>query len=1180
MSEQTPSLPHERDLLLATLDLPTEQRSRFLDEKCGGDLAFRKRIEVLIRNSDTDRSFMAAQAFSLGATTHHDTFVIGSQIGRYKLMEQIGEGGMGVVFVAEQVEPVRRKVALKLIKPGMDSKQVIARFESERQSLAIMDHPNISRVLDAGTTSQGLPYFVMELVRGLPITDYCDQAKLSTVERLALFVSVCSAVQHAHQKGIIHRDIKPNNVLVTLHDGMPVVKVIDFGVAKALNQQLTSNTVYTGLNQMVGTPLYMSPEQFELSGLDIDTRTDVYSLGVLLYELITGEAPFDREQLFKSGFDEMRRIIREVDPLRPSQRISTLSDQLRSTHAARRKIDQRSFARSIQGELDWIALKALEKDRNRRYESASGLAADVRRFLDDEPVLAYPPTWRYRIGKSFRRYRIPFLIASCAFVSLLIGLAIAFSQLRRAIAAEKQTARLLSSAEDQRQHSERQRAVSEKRLKIAEQAVDDMYTQFANDWLSNQAGLSQVQRNFLERAVASYEQLAAMDPTDVQPRIEAIVATLRLGKIYGGLGNLDSAFAAYLSSEQSALLLCKTEPSNSTALLRLAESQVAITRFYSDKKSSAELVEYADKSFATIQAIDVASLKDLTLRRDFVMCLHNLAGALASERKKKKEANEIATLAVAEARSLIESFQDNDDFKLLLSQCYSAQGTQLLWWGEDNEQCVAAYRACLSTLDDLSALRYDSTKVLRAQSTPLNNICVALGRLNQSEEIPQFRQKQIDNYETLVSRFPEIINYKNGLAVALMALAGLEQTSGKVTQANEHRKRAREILTATVRQFPDDRPATVSLIKSLRRFGKEQLTASEHDIAMQTLDEAHTVVRNYRLANPKDFEMYTLEFFVIIDISVAQLKHGNHHKAAELLHALAANTVTLEKVFQSESGELRANNLRVRSSVVFACIAELYQHCAKCAEDDPALSPDQKIEVILKYQRNRDIIRSQLQLRAEQWRSLIANLDDSFREVADLINSSYLVKSREESLSFVYDNGVFERQKVFIKAYVSFIELYEQPPSFWPGIAILLASCPEYPVAPSILVRFCKLALDDDLERLIAYQAYALALLRDDKLEESIMIIESDRVRHLRGSTLILSLAYSLGESKSKAHGLLQEFERTMEANGEKLGSRKPESTKSRDSISNETLDSIHWEVQGLLGTRQTEKADLSPSIE
>jgi serine/threonine protein kinase len=324
---------------------------------------------------------------------------VGAVIGPYKLMEQIGEGGFGLVFVAEQQKPVKRRVAIKVIKPGMDSRDVIARFEAERQALALMDHPNIARVLDAGTTDSGRPYFVMELVHGVPITDYCDRNQLTPRERLELFVFVCQAVQHAHQKGIIHRDLKPSNVMVMLHDGEPVVKVIDFGVAKALHQHLTEKTIYTHFAQMIGTPLYMSPEQAEMSGLDIDTRSDIYSLGVLLYELLTGTTPFDKQRVAKAAYDELIRMIREEDPPKPSTRLSQSTESLPAV-AAHRRIEPARLSKMFRGDLDWITMKALEKDRTRRYETASGLAADILRYLHDEPVEASPPSAGYRLKNS------------------------------------------------------------------------------------------------------------------------------------------------------------------------------------------------------------------------------------------------------------------------------------------------------------------------------------------------------------------------------------------------------------------------------------------------------------------------------------------------------------------------------------------------------------------------------------------------------------------------------------------------------------------------------------------------------------------------------------------------------------------------------------------------------------
>ncbi|MCI0748458.1 MAG: protein kinase [Verrucomicrobia subdivision 3 bacterium] len=429
------------------------ERDYFLTAACRNEKELMEQVLSLLRAHEGAGDFLKNPQFGVAAAALNEK--PGDRIARYKLLQKIGEGGCGVVYMAEQEEPVRRRVALKIIKLGMDTRSVVARFEAERQALALMDHPNIAKVFDAGATDTGRPYFVMEMVRGAKITDYCDQNGLSTEERLNLFSQVCHAIQHAHQKGVIHRDIKPSNILVTVNSpgspGNP--KVIDFGIAKATTgERLTDKTVFTAFEQFIGTPAYMSPEQAVMTTLDIDTRTDIYALGVLLYELLTGETPFNAKDLMASGLDAMRRTICEKEPAFPSSRVSTMSEADLETIARHRRSDAPKLVHQLRGDLDWIAMKALEKDRARRYETASGLAADIQRYLNDEPVVARPPSNLYRLQKLARRNRFTFVSVTAVSIALVLGLCVTTWALMRERAArrEAESARNLARAESAR----------------------------------------------------------------------------------------------------------------------------------------------------------------------------------------------------------------------------------------------------------------------------------------------------------------------------------------------------------------------------------------------------------------------------------------------------------------------------------------------------------------------------------------------------------------------------------------------------------------------------------------------------------------------------------------------------------------------------------------------------------
>jgi non-specific serine/threonine protein kinase/serine/threonine-protein kinase len=625
----------------AALKAPDGGRDALVREACGGDDALRTEVEALLQNHAvaTREGFLEMSELT-ASFTPTPAELPGSRVGPYKLLQPLGEGGMGVVYMAEQEHPVRRRVALKVIKPGMDTAQVVARFEAERQALALMDHPHIARVFDAGSTESGRPYFVMELVQGVPITRYCDDARLPARERLGLFVTVCQAVQNAHQKGVIHRDLKPSNVLVTLLDGQPVPKVIDFGVAKAIGQRLTEKTVFTQLGSVVGTLEYMSPEQAGLSALDVDTRSDVYALGVLLYELLTGTTPLDRGKLREAGYAEVLRRIKEEEPPRPSARLSGSGERLGAI-AASRGTEPARLTRLVRGDLDWVVMKALEKDRTRRYETANGLARDVQRYLADEIVEARPPSAGYRLKKFVKRHKGQVIAASlllAALVAGVMGTTLGMAQANRAAESERlakcdavEQKRLAEEAAEQerqaklreaqradgeqkaKQEAEAKRKEAERNLAFAKKGNEILGSVFAGlepkQIAESGRPLQDVLRENLGNAVKELEGSAIGEPLEVAAMQETFGSSLL------GLG--EASLAADVYTKALAIRKAKLGPDHPDTLDSMNNLAVAYTESGQLAKAVPLLEETVDKVKAKLGPD----------HPDTLTSMNNLAGA-------------------------------------------------------------------------------------------------------------------------------------------------------------------------------------------------------------------------------------------------------------------------------------------------------------------------------------------------------------------------------------------------------------------------------------------------------------------------------------------------------------------------------------------------------------------------
>ncbi len=776
------------------LEKPVAERSAFLEQACAGDTALQRRIEALLRSHEIPDSFLVRSEGNAEATIESNSDSIqddtgaarpekelivrsstvegpGSRIGPYKLLQPIGEGGMGTVFMAEQMQPVRRTVALKLIKAGMDSRQVLARFGAERQALALMDHPNIAKVLDAGTTNDGRPYFVMELVKGIPITRFCDDRRLSTRERLELAIPVCKAVQHAHQKGVIHRDIKPSNVLVALYDGKPVPKVIDFGVAKATGPKLTDQTLYTEFGAVVGTVEYMSPEQAELNQLDIDTRSDIYSLGVLIYELLTGSTPLQRNRLKQAAVLEVLRLIREEEPPRPSLRISTTAEL--PSIAACRNVEPRMLSALMRGELDWIVMKALEKDRDRRYETANGLAADLRRYLDDEAVQACPPTAAYRLSKFAKKYRVA-LATACAFVVVLVGAtvisawqAVRANQARaeavRAYAAETQQRR---EAQDQRDRAFKAEEDATASMNRARAAVDDYLTTISESRLlkSPLPGLQPLRKELLTTALKYYEDFLNRHQDDPGIQADLAAATFRVGDITDQIGSQEEAMKAF----QTALRMYESlaggdvSPSSRSYRAGAARCLVRMAMNQDNQGRSEESVKMFQRSIGLLDQLNRDLPGDEGGRADLGLAHHYLAKTLM-KKGSPEEALVHQRAAIDLRRGLAADFPKQLSHRVGLALSLSNLGAILTRHGRTAE-ALESVRSANAIQRALVEEHPEDPNLQSTLALSTVGIAVNLNALGRSKESRPFHQESVEIMSRVVAENPAVTEFRAILA--------------------------------------------------------------------------------------------------------------------------------------------------------------------------------------------------------------------------------------------------------------------------------------------------------------------------------------------------------------------------------------------------------------------------------